>query len=81
MMTSAPAGGARHAHAMGRVIEGALAPVLAHKDRAGRTIEGADLFGPNMVAAGAGVSPAGRPRLPLRPTVSLLYLKHERVAL
>lgn len=25
------------------VIEGALAPVLAHKDRAGRTVEGADL--------------------------------------
>jgi IS5 family transposase len=57
-------------------IEAALAPVLAHKDRAGRSLEGADLFGPTLVVAGAGVSNAGRPRLPLRLMVSLLYLKH-----
>ena len=58
------------------VIEAALAPVLAHKDRAGRAVEGADLFGPTVSVAGAGVSPAGRPRLPVRLMVSLLYLKH-----
>lgn len=57
-------------------IEAALAPVLAHKDRAGRAIEGADLFGPTLAVAGAGVSNAGRPRLPIRLMVSLLYLKH-----
>jgi IS5 family transposase len=57
-------------------IEAALEPVLAHKDRVGRSIEGADLFGPMLAVAGAGVSNAGRPRLPIRLMVSLLYLKH-----
>ena len=57
-------------------IEASLAPLLAHKDRAGRKVEGADLFGPTLQVAGAGVSNAGRPRLPIRLMVSLLYLKH-----
>jgi len=57
-------------------IEVSLAPVLAHRDRAGRRIEGADLFGPSVAVVGAGVSNAGRPRLPIRLMVSLLYLKH-----
>lgn len=57
-------------------IEAALAPLLAHKDRAGCSIEGADLFGSTVQLVGAGVSPAGRPRLPVRLMVSLLYLKH-----
>jgi IS5 family transposase len=57
-------------------IEAALAPAFAHRDRAGRLVEGADLFGPTVQVAGAGVSNAGRPRLPLRLMVSLLYLKH-----
>ena len=57
-------------------IEAALAPALAHKDRKGRTVEGADMFGPTLSVAGAGVSAAGRPRLPIRLMVSLLYLKH-----
>ena len=57
-------------------IETALAPAFAHKDRKGRAVEGADMFGPTLVVAGAGVSPAGRPRLPIRLMVSLLYLKH-----
>lgn len=57
-------------------IEAALAPAFAHRDRAGRWVEGADLFGPMAQLAGAGVSNAGRPRLPLRLMVSLLYLKH-----
>jgi IS5 family transposase len=53
-------------------IEAALAPAFAHKDRKGRTVEGADMFGPTLSLAGAGVSPAGRPRLPIRRMVSLL---------
>ena len=57
-------------------IEASLAPVFAHKDRAGRRLEGMDLFGPTVALAGAGVSPAGRPRLPIRLMVALLYLKH-----
>ena len=57
-------------------IEAALAPAFAHKDRKGRAVEGADMFGPTVSMAGAGVSAAGRPRLPIRLMVSLLYLKH-----
>ncbi|MFZ5561873.1 MAG: IS5 family transposase [Pseudomonadota bacterium] len=57
-------------------IERALAPALAHKDRKGRLVEGADLFGTTAQLAGAGVSAAGRPRLPMRLMVALLYLKH-----
>ena len=57
-------------------IEAALAPVLAHKDRSGRMVQDADLFGPTAQLAGAGLSNAGRPRLPLRLMVALLYLKH-----
>ena len=57
-------------------IEAALAPLLAHKDRSGRLIRDADLFGPIAQLVGAGVSNAGRPRLALRLMVALLYLKH-----
>ena len=57
-------------------IEAALAPMFDRKDREGRSVEGADLFGPTLTVAGAGVSAAGRPRLPIRLMVSLLYLKH-----
>ena len=57
-------------------IESALAPALAHKDRAGRHVEGVDLFGESSQVVAAGVSNAGRPRLALRLMVSLLYLKH-----
>jgi IS5 family transposase len=57
-------------------IEAALAPLLAHKDRSGRVVPDADLFGPTAQLAGAGLSNAGRPRLPLRLMVALLYLKH-----
>jgi len=38
--------------------------------------EGEDLFGPHVQIAGAGVSAAGRSRLPIRLMLSLLYLKH-----
>ena len=58
------------------VIEASLAPVIAHRDRKGRQVDGADLFGPSVAVAGAGVSNAGRPRLPIRLMVALLYLKH-----
>ena len=57
-------------------IEASLAPLLAHKDRSGRVIQDADLFGPTAQLAGAGLSNAGRPRLALRLMVALLYLKH-----
>jgi IS5 family transposase len=57
-------------------IEAALAPALAHKDRTGRPVEDADLFGTTAQLAGAGKSNAGRPRLPIRLMVVLLYLKH-----
>ena len=57
-------------------IEAALAPLLAHKDRSGRLVQAADLFGATAQLAGAGLSNAGRPRLPLRLMVALLYLKH-----
>ncbi|NML29110.1 transposase [Zoogloea sp. G-4-1-14] len=39
-------------------------------------LEGLDLFGPTLKVAGAGTSAAGRPRLPIRLMVGLLYLKH-----
>ena len=57
-------------------IESSLAPVFAHRDRKGRPSEGADMFGPTLAVAGAGISNAGRPRLPIRLMVALLYLKH-----
>jgi IS5 family transposase len=57
-------------------IEASLAPLLAHKDRDGRVIQDADLFGATAQLAGAGLSNAGRPRLAVRLMVALLYLKH-----
>lgn len=57
-------------------LEASLAPVFAPKQRAGQIVEGSDLFGPTLALAGAGVSNAGRPRLPIRLMVALLYLKH-----
>lgn len=57
-------------------IEAAIAPLLAHKNRTGRWVEGADLFGPTAQLVGSGTSNAGRPRLPIRLMAALLYLKH-----
>jgi len=57
-------------------IESALTPCFARQDRQGRPIEGLDLFGPTLQVAGTGTSAAGRPRLPIRLMVGLLYLKH-----
>jgi hypothetical protein len=38
-------------------IESALAPAFAHKDRKGRTVEGADMFGPTLSVAGHRIHP------------------------
>ncbi len=57
-------------------IEASLAGVIARKVKAGRKVEDIDLFGPVVKVSGGGVSNAGRPRLPMRLMVSLLYLKH-----
>ncbi len=57
-------------------IESALAPAFARKSRSGQVVPGNDLFGTTLEIAGAGVSAAGRPRLPIRLMAALLYLKH-----
>lgn len=57
-------------------IESSLASCFARQDRKGRPVPGVDLFGPTVQIAAAGVSHAGRPRLPIRLMVGLLYLKH-----
>jgi IS5 family transposase len=57
-------------------IEAALAPAFARQNREGQRVEDEDLFGPTMQVVGAGISAAGRPRLPIRLMASLLYLKH-----
>lgn len=57
-------------------IEQALTPAFERRNRAGRVIQGDDLFGATSQLVGAGVSAAGRPRLSIRLMASLLYLKH-----
>jgi transposase, IS5 family len=57
-------------------IEAALAPAFARKNRQGQAAAGSNLFGTSLQIAGAGVSAAGRPRLPIRLMAALLYLKH-----
>lgn len=57
-------------------IETAIAPYLKRCARSGRHSVVVDLFGTTAEIARAGVSAAGRPRLPIRLMVSLLYLKH-----
>lgn len=57
-------------------IEASIAHAFAKKVRAGKKIEDEDLFGAVSGVVVGGVSPAGRPRLPLRLMISLLYLKH-----
>lgn len=57
-------------------IEAALEPLFARKARSGKLMADADLFGTTAYVAAGGVSRAGRPRLPIRLMVSLLYLKH-----
>jgi IS5 family transposase len=57
-------------------IEDSLAHNFARKVKAGKTVEDIGLFGPTVQVVGSGISNAGRPRLPIRLMVSLLYLKH-----
>jgi len=57
-------------------IEASLAHRFARQAKVGKKIEDIDLFGATVLLSGAGVSNAGRPRLPLRLMASLLYLKH-----
>jgi IS5 family transposase len=57
-------------------IEASLAVKFERQARSGQILEGHDLFGPTLSLEGAGVSSAGRPKLPLRLMASLLYLKH-----
>ena len=57
-------------------LEASLAPTFARKVRPGVAVPVEDLFGPSLQLAGAGTSAAGRPRLPMRLMLSLLYLKH-----
>lgn len=57
-------------------IEASLAQRWARQVKAGKKIEDLDLFGLVSAVSGGGVSSAGRPRLPTRLMVALLYLKH-----
>src|SRR5258707_10989812 len=57
-------------------IEATLVPVFERRAREGRSSEALDLFGVAPKLAGAGMSAAARPRLPIRLMVGLLYLKH-----
>lgn len=56
-------------------IEASLAQRWARQVKAGKKIEDLDLFGPVCAVAAGTISNAGRPRLPTRLMVSLLYLK------
>jgi len=58
------------------LIDASPAPLFAHGARTGHTVTDADLFGITAEPAGVRVSNAGRPRLPIRLMVALLYLKH-----
>ena len=57
-------------------IEASLAQQLAREVKKGRSIQEHGLSGSQTAIVGGGVSKAGRPRLPFRLMVSLLYLKH-----
>jgi transposase, IS5 family len=57
-------------------IEAAIAPKLAHQARPAKRVVGEDLAGVIDGEFGGGISPAGRPRLPVRLMASLLYLKN-----
>ena len=57
-------------------IEASLAHRFERQVRAGKKLKDVDLFCSNSAVVGVDVSRAGRPRLPLRMMVSLLYLRH-----
>lgn len=58
------------------LIEATVAAKFERQNRAGQTLDGADLFGPTAVVVGGGISAAGRPKLPIRLMASLIYLKN-----
>ena len=57
-------------------IEVAVAPKLVPAARPAQQLSGQDLLGPFAQEFGRGLSPAGRPRLPIRLMLSLTYLKN-----
>ena len=57
-------------------IEAAVAPNLVYQGKPAKRAAGVDLAGAFEGEFGGGISPAGRPRLPIRLMVSLLYLKN-----
>ena len=57
-------------------IEAAVAPKLAHSAKPAKRVVGQDLAGTFDGEFGGGISPTGRPRLSIRPMVSLLDLKN-----
>ena len=57
-------------------IEASLAPLLARQARPAKRVISQDLLGVAEQEFGAGISPAGRPSLPVRLRVSLMYLKN-----
>jgi len=57
-------------------VETAIAPKLARAARPAKQASGEDLLGEFALEFGGGVSPAGRPRLPIRLMASLLYRKN-----
>lgn len=56
-------------------IEARVAQVFSRKGRAGLAMPDLDLFG-EQIQRSTGASNAGRPRVPLRIMIALLYLKH-----
>ena len=57
-------------------IEAAVVPKLSRQALAVKRVRAEDLLGEYDAEFGGGVSPAGRPRLPIRLMASLLYLKN-----
>lgn len=57
-------------------IEASLAHQFARQVKAGKSVQDIGLFGAQTLSVGGGVSNAGRPRLPIRLMISVLYLKH-----
>ncbi len=58
-------------------IEAAIVAKFEHQNRSGQILKSEDMFGTSeVVVGGGGRSNAGRPKLPIRLMVSLLYLKN-----
>lgn len=57
-------------------IESTLAPLFEHRAQPVQSEQVQDLLGEHQTRTGGNVSPAGRPRLPVRLMASLVYLKH-----